>query len=232
MKRTLMVAATALFSILLLGLAPPQQTWTLPNVLDHLTAAAPHIHSVEAAAAVVDYTALVDEADHSAGKLYFERSQHGPRYVLDLTQPQATAKKLLYTDHTAYVYTPSAKQVMKYPLGNDPQAVNQYLLLGMGATGADLTRAFTVTLDGLTQLNGQDTVELTLTPRSNKLKSKLTRLDIWYNPRTWIGVQQKISQPGGDYHLLTLSHLDLNSPLSDALFSPSFPGATVITPHF
>lgn len=230
MKRAAAVLA-ALLSIFLLGLAP-QPPWTLPQVLDQLTAAAPRIHSVEASAAVIDYTALVDEADHSAGKLYFERSDHGPRYVLDLTQPAATAKKLLYVDHTAYVYTPSAKQVMKYALGNNPQEINQYLLLGMGATGADLTQAFTVTLDGPAQLNGQDTVELTLTPRSDKLKSKLTRLDIWYNPRTWIGVQQKIWQPGGDYHLLTLTHIELNSKLSDALFSTAFPGATVVTPHF
>ncbi|TAN22274.1 MAG: outer membrane lipoprotein carrier protein LolA [Acidobacteria bacterium] len=230
MKRVLTAAAAALLSISLLGLAPPQSTWTLPQVLDHLTAAAPKIHSLQAAAAVVDYTALVDEADHSSGKLYFEA--HGPRYVLDLIQPRATAKKLLYVDHTAYVYTPSAKQVMKYPLGKNPAGIDQYLLLGMGATGADLTRAFTVTLDGPVQLKGKVTVELTLTPRSDKLKSKITRLDIWYNPRTWIGVQQKIWQPGGDYHLLTLSAIKLNPKLSDPLFSTSFPGATVITPHF
>ncbi|MGH9414082.1 MAG: LolA family protein [Terriglobales bacterium] len=232
MKRLAAAGPLLVLLLLALGFAPRNQTWTLPQVLSDLSAAASRIHAVSADAAVVDYTALVEEADHSSGTLAFERSAHGPRYVLDLTQPKASAKKLLYTDQIAYVYTPSAKQVMKYPMGNNSEGINQYLLLGMGATGTDLTRSFTVTLDGPALLAGQPTIKLTLTPRSAKLKDKLTRVAIWYNPNTWIGVQQKIWQPGGDYHLLTLSHIKLNPRLSDKLFSPDFPGATVVTPHF
>ncbi|MGH9487273.1 MAG: LolA family protein [Terriglobales bacterium] len=231
MKRLARVAALMALAGLS-ALAQARKTWTVPEVLAALTRAAPDIRAVSADAAVVDYTALIQQSAHSAGKLYFERSRQGPRYVLDLNQPAATAKKLVYTDHTAWVYTPSAKQVVKYALGADPLALNQYLLLGMGASGAELTQAFLVTLDGATELDGKAAVELTLTPRAAHVKDKFTSIDIWYDPHTWIGVQQKIWQPGGDYHLLMLSQVELNPRLSNKLFSTSFPGATVITPHF
>ncbi|MGH9476084.1 MAG: LolA family protein [Terriglobales bacterium] len=218
---------------LLAAFAPRQQkSWTLPQVLAALTRAAPAIHSVSAAAAVVDYTALVQEADHSAGQLYFEQGAHGPRYLLDLTTPKATAKKLIYTGQTAYVYTPSAQQVVKYSMSAHPQEIDQYILLGMGATGAQLEKSFLVTLDGPDSVDGRAAVKLTLTPRSPRLQGRLTHLDIWFDPATWLGIQQQMWQPGGDYHLLTLSRVQLNPQLSVKLFSTDFPGATVIVPHF
>ncbi|MGH9468681.1 MAG: LolA family protein [Terriglobales bacterium] len=222
----------ALCLVALLGArSAPAAAWTLPEVLGALTRAAPGIHSVSADATVTDYTALIAQAAKSSGHLYFERERKGPRYVLDLTTPTDSAKKLLYTGHTAYVYTPSAHQVIRYKLGAKPGDVNAYLLLGMGATGADLTHSFEVSLDPATTLDGQAAVELTLRPRSRSLADKLTRLDLWYDPKTWIGMQQKIWQPGGDYHLLRLTHIEVNAKLPSGVFSTSFPGASVVTPQ-
>lgn len=233
-SRRIMIPALLALVALLAAFLPrqPERTWTLPEVLAALTRSAPALHSLSADAAVVDYTALVQESDRSWGHLDFERGAHGPRYALDLDKPAASAKKLLYVDHTAYVYTPSAKQVMKYSLDAHPDEVNQYLLLGMGATGKDLEKSFSIQLDGPAMLDGRRAVELTLIPKSASLKDKLTRLDIWYDPTTWVGIQQRMWQPGGDYHLLTLTHIEINPPLSDKIFSTAFPGATVVTPHF
>jgi outer membrane lipoprotein-sorting protein len=203
---------------------------TLPQVLAALDRAAPGIQTVSAAAQVDDYTALVQDTTTSRGKLYFRHDGQGPMYVLDLTTPAASARKLVYRDQTAYVYTPSAKQVMVYALGRQQPLVNQFLLLGMGATGAELQKSFRVELQPAAAVDGVTLVHLRLTPLDAQLAGKLTHLDLWYDPRTWVAVEQQMWQPGGDYHRLTLSSVQLNRKLNDKLFSTDFAGATVIHP--
>lgn len=210
--------------------APAAAPTTLGQVLAALDQAAPGIRSVSAAAQVDDYTALVQDTATSQGKLYFQHDGQGPMYVLDLTTPQAAARKLVYRKQTAYVYTPSAKQVMVYGLAEQQPMVNQFLLLGMGASGAELEKSFQVELQAPATLDGHAAVHLRLTPRDAKLSGKLTHLDLWYDPHTWIAVEQQMWQPGGDYHRLTLTQVKLNARLSGKLFSTDFPGATVIHP--
>ncbi|HET9784903.1 MAG TPA: hypothetical protein VFP94_08100 [Terriglobales bacterium] len=208
----------------------PAVPTTLPQVLAALDRAAPGIESVAATAQVDDYTALVQDTSTSQGKLYFRHDDHGPMYVLDLTTPQASARKLLYRDKTAYVYTPSAKQVMEYALGKQQPLVNQFLLLGMGATGEELQKSFRIELQPPETVGGVTMVHLRLTPLDAQLAGKLTHLDLWYDPHTWVAMVQQMWQPGGDYHRLTLSSVKLNSKLNDKLFSTDFHGATVVKP--
>ena len=230
MRRWLGLAVVgALFA--LAGFAPaPGGQMTLAQLLAALDQAAPGIHSVSAAAQVDDYTALVQDTSSSSGQLDFKHTGGAPMYVLDLTKPKAMARKLVYRDQTAFVYTPSARQVMEYPLGAQQPLVNQFLLLGMGATGQELAKSFRIELVGPETVGGVAAVHLRLTPLDAQLAGKLTHLDLWYDPQTWIAIEQQMWQPGGDYHRLTLSKVKLNPKLSDKLFSTEFPGATVVKP--
>src|SRR6185312_5334781 len=108
--------------------------------------------------------------------------------------------------------------------------VDEFLLLGMGATGGDLQSKFTVTLAGAEPLAGKPTIHLTLVPREAATRAKVPHLDLWYDPTTWVAVQQQIWQPGGDYHLVALSAVQVNSKLPGNTFSTDFHGAKVITP--
>jgi len=203
----------------------------LAGVIAALNAAAPQLHAVEADAEVTDYTALVQDSSVSSGKLYFERQGSGPAYALDLTTPPASAKKLVYRDRTAYLYTPASKQVEKIGLGDQQALVNQFLLLGMGSTGDALQAAYQVTYAGPATRNGTSTIHLTLVPKAPSAAAKFPRIEIWYDPATWIAVEQQLFQPGGDYHRILLSHIQRNPKIDGKVFSTSFPGATVVTPH-
>lgn len=224
------VAAVALTLVLAAAGQQAPPAMTVAQVLAALDQAAPRIRSVSAQAQVDDYTALVADTATSHGQLAFKRGDGQAMYALDLNQPPATARKLVYRHQTAYVYTPSAHQVMVYPLEQQQAMVNQFLLLGMGATGAELARSYTIALLPDGAVGGTPAVHLRLTPRDPKLAAKLTQLDLWYDPRTWVAVEQQMWQPGGDYHRLTLSAVKVNPKLSDKLFSTSFPGATVVRP--
>lgn len=203
---------------------------TLPDVLRALDRVAPSIHTVSAQVEVDDYTALVDDTSRSSGTFAFERTSAGPRYALDLTTPKAAAKRLVYRDHIAWVYTPASRQVLKYSLANKQALVDQFLTLGIGGTGRELAASFHAVLDGPQTLDGVPTVKLTLTPIAPAPGSKITHIDLWYNTSTWVAAQQQIWQLGGDYHRVHYLQVKINPRLSGDPFSTRFPGANVVVP--
>ena len=211
---------------------PPGQTAapTLADVFAAIDHAAPGLHALSAQADVADYTALVNDTDRSSGHFYYKSGTAGPMYALELTQPAASARTFVYRDRTAYVYTPASHQVMKYALGAKPELINQFLQLGVGATSAELTKTYQVALDGPASLDGVATVKLTLTPIAATLRDKFPHIDLWYDVHTWVAVQQQLWQPGGDYHLVHYTKVEVNPRLSDDRFPAKFPGATVIVP--
>lgn len=226
----LLLAGLAGLLLTLLANAAPVPAWTLPSVLAALDRAAPSIRSVQAQAEVTDYTALVDDATHASGMLYFERGAQTPMYALELSKPEDTAKTLIYRDHAAWLYVPAAKQVQEYKLGNQQEMLNQFLLLGMGASGAELEKSFQVSLDGSLAMAGAPVVKLTLVPRSAEAAARFPKIDIWYNTRSWVAQQVQLWQPGGDYHLIHYRDSKLNAPIDARRFATDFPGTTVIVP--
>jgi outer membrane lipoprotein-sorting protein len=218
-----------------IGLAAAAQTTppaaarpTLAAVLAALNRTAPRLHSLSARVQVDDYTALVADTSISTGRFYFERARHGPRYALELTQPSDSAKTLLYRDATAWVYVPASHQVDVYRLKDHAAAVDEYLLLGMGATGRELAASYHIVLDPPATLAGAAAVELTLKPRTAEAAAKIPKILLWFDPRTWVEIQQQIFQPGGDYHRVHYTDIRLNPDLSAEVFSTRFPGAKVV----
>lgn len=223
------VLAAYLGAFLAVAQTPASAPQNLEQVLHALDVAAPNIRSLTARADVADYTALVNDTSRSSGRFYFKRTASGPMYALDLTQPTDARRQLVYRDETAWVYTPSAHQVLKYPLAKQQSLVDRYLLLGIGGSGTELERNFSVAFDGPATLDGVATVKLTLTPKQES--GKLTHIDLWYDTSLWVAVQQQIWQPGGDYHLVHYTEVQRNPRLGDAPFSTHFDNATVVVPQ-
>ncbi|HUX66598.1 MAG TPA: hypothetical protein VMV31_03830 [Terriglobales bacterium] len=223
--------AAGLLLALAAAAAAQQAPATLAQVVAALNQAAPKIHAVSALAQVADYTALVEDTSRSSGTFAFRRTDQGPMYALDLTSPPEAARRLVYRDQTAWVYTPASHEVVKYALKGKQALVDQYLSLGMGASGDELARSFRLRYDGAATLAGVPTVKLTLTPRRPELAGTLTHIVLWYDTRTWIAAQQQIFQQGGDYHLVHYSEVRRNPALPDRVFSTRFPGARVIVPR-
>lgn len=202
---------------------------SLEAVLDQIDQAAPRIHTVIADSQSDQYTAIVEDHTIESGKLYYRKTSHGPELALSITQPAASKKTFIYKNETGWMYVPQSKQVQKYDLSKNRSLVEQFLLLGLGGRGHDLLKSFTVRLVGRATLDGVPTVELELKPKQTSLTNSIVAIDLWYSTRTWVAVQQKILQPGGDYRQLHYTHVELNPRVSDSLFDTHFPGATVIT---
>jgi len=225
------IALPAVVALLLAALALfAQAPASLDGVLRALDAAAPGIRTVSAKVTLSDYTALVRSTDRSSGMLYFEHQGGKVSYSLDLTQPRDAARQLMVVDGTGWYYVPAAKQVTKRAVGSNPDFL-QYLTVGMGASGADLSRLFTVSFDGAVQLGNRSTLQLTLVPRDAKVAANYPKIELWYDPRTWVPAQEQLWQPGGDVHTLQYTDTKLNRKLDPKVFSTAFPGASVVVQH-
>ncbi|MGH9393720.1 MAG: LolA family protein [Terriglobales bacterium] len=220
---------TAALALALLAAGFAQQpAASLAAVLQSLDAAAPGIHAVAAHAELEDYTALVHDSSRSTGMMYFERSGHSAMYALDLTQPKDAAMRVVLRDQALWRYVPAAKEVTKYPLGAKQGLVDQFLLLGMGASGEALTQSFAVSVAGTETLDGAPTVKLTLLPRAASVAAQYPKIELWYDTRTWVAAEEQLWQPGGDYHRVHFTQVKLNPKLDRAVFSTTFPGAAVV----
>lgn len=203
----------------------------LEGVLAAIDNAAHDIHSVVADSQSDQYTAVVDDHTIESGQLYYRKASHGPEMALYITQPAASEKTFIYKNETGWMYIPRSKQVQKYDLSKNRSVVEQFLLLGLGGTGHDLLKSFTVRLVGEASLGNIPTVELELKPRHADLANSITAIDLWYSTRTWVAIQQRVVQRGGDYRQLHYTHIEINAHIPDSRFSTKFPGATVVIAH-
>lgn len=225
------LAAGLFFASAPLPAARAQASDSLEAILTQIDQAAPHIHTVIADSQSDQYTAIVEDHTIESGKLYYRKTSHGPELALYITQPAASKKTFIYKNETGWMYVPQSKQVQKYDLSKNRSVVEQFLLLGLGGRGHDLLKSFTVRLVGRATLDGSPTVELELKPRQADLAHNIVAIDLWYSTRTWVAVQQKVLQQGGDYRQLHYTHIELNPHVPDSMFDNHFSGATVISAH-
>ena len=73
--------------------------------------------------------------------------------------------------------TRSSKQYQDVDLGNKADLTNQFLLLGFGSSGKDLSAAYTIQSEGEETVGGKTTTKLQLIPKDAKVKEKLSKVE-------------------------------------------------------
>jgi outer membrane lipoprotein-sorting protein len=160
----------------------------------------------------VSHNALLNEDEAFTGTMAVRHPKpHELRARVDILKPPAEAKKVLLTPHRVEMYYPKNNTVQIIDLDRkDSHLVDQFLLLGFGSTSAELRNSYKVELGGPETVAGQKTIRLVLTPRSQDVLAKLTKVELWISDTLGIAVQQKFWEPGGDYTLETYTNVKLN----------------------
>jgi len=106
--------------------------------------------------------------------------------------------------------------VQVYDIGNRRSLIDQYLLLGFGASSEDLKKAYTISYAGAEAIAGQQAGNIQLIPKSPEQLRQLSKVNLWISTSLGIPVQQKFwTGTAGDYKLVTYSGVKLNPSLSD-----------------
>ena len=160
------------------------------------------------------HTSVINDDSIDSGTIKLKREKSGgTRMLIDFTGTDA--KTVSLGDSTVSVYYPKIKTAQVYNIGDKKQAVEQFLLLGFGASSAELKQAYDVAWAGRDAVGGQQTGHLQLTPKSKDISRQVTSAELWISESNGLPLQQKIIFTSGDYWLVTYSDIKFNPPISD-----------------
>jgi outer membrane lipoprotein-sorting protein len=197
-----------------LAVSVPLSAQTLADTFARMDKTALQLKSVIAGIKRDVHTAVIndDEIDNGTIELKREKS-HDTRMLIDFTGPDA--KTVSLGESTVSVYYPKIKTVQVYDVGAKKQMVEQFLLLGFGASSNELKQAYDVTWAGRENVGGQQTGHLKLIPKAKDISRQVASAELWISEMNGLPVEQRIVFVSGDYWLVTYSDMKYNPSLSD-----------------
>jgi outer membrane lipoprotein-sorting protein len=178
------------------------------------------------------YTAVINDHAMDMGTIKVKREKsRDTRMLIELTSPDA--KTVSLDGQSVSVYLPKSKVDDVYDVGARRGLVDEFLLLGFGASSAELKEKYDVTLIGTERLGAADTWHLQLIPKSKDLLQHLKKAELWIVETTGLPAQQRLATSStGDFMLITYSNVKFNPSLPDSALKLNLPkGVTVEHPR-
>jgi len=201
--------------LLLASLSLPLMADNLSDVYSRLDKVAATFKGMTANVRQNVHTELVHDDSVENGTVKLRRPKPGDtRVLMDLTSPDQ--KTVAVEGDQIKIYLPKAKTVQVYDLRSRHNAVQQGLLLGFGATSAEIKASYDVTWIGSETLGGQPVSRIRLVPKSKEVLANMKQADLWLSNTGGYPLQQRVITSGtGDYLELTYSNIQINPPLGD-----------------
>lgn len=187
----------------------------LTQVLSHMDQTANRLKTLSADLEYTKVTVLVNDFSTESGELYFRNSKT-PDILIKFTVP--VPKVILFRKNKAEIYQPKINQVQEFDLSKHSQLIQQFLLLGFGTQSDDMQKVYAVKYLREEGLGGDTTALLELTPREESVASQLSKVQLWISEESWLPVQQKFFEAGGDYSVARYSSVKVNRNLPSSTF--------------
>ena len=193
----------------------PLRADPLADTFAHIDAAARTFKGMTANLQETVYTALAKDTSVSTGDIKLKRDKSGEiRWLVNFTQPD---QKMAALDGSqAKIYYPKTNIEQIYDISTKRDLVEQVMLLGFGATSAELKAHYDISFLGAESLGGQSTAHLKLIPKSPDMLKNFRQVELWISDSLGVPVQQKfLTSSNGDFEQFAYSSLKLNASLSD-----------------
>ncbi len=226
-RRPLIVAPAVKYMRNLLALAfalsVPLAAQSLTAVMTRIDKTAPQFKSMTADIKRTVHTAIVNDETVENGTIKFKREKAGDtRALIAFTGPDA--KSVAFDGASVSLYYPKIKTVQIYNVGDKRGLIDQFLLLGFGATSAELQTAYEITWVGMEKIAAKPANHLQLIPRSKEALQRLKKAELWIDADTGTPVQQRfVTSASGDFMLVTYTSMKANAPLSDGSLKLIYP---------
>src|SRR4051795_10214771 len=111
---------------------------TVQAALSRMDAAAAKFHSMSADVKMTTHTAILNDDTTESGTVRMRRGKDETEALIDFTGSK-DRRTIAFVEKAIQIYYPNLKLVQVYKLGRKSKLVDQYLLLGFGTSGKDLT---------------------------------------------------------------------------------------------
>ena len=182
-----------------------------------------HFRTLTASLQFTKVTAVVNDTSTETGRLYYSKDH---RVLIEMLNPEA--KEILFTGNKALLYYPKMKQIQEYDLEKHRAMVEQFLLLGFGTKGDELKDAYLITVLGETTLQGHPNpvLQVELTPKDERIRNNINRIQLWLDMASWVPVQQKFFEVGNDYLVTRYTEVKVNIEIPRSKLNLSAPKDT------
>jgi outer membrane lipoprotein-sorting protein len=162
------------------------------------------------------------EPQVQSGKAYFSRDG---RFRIDFSTP--AVKTILCTQTDLFIHDPAGAMVERYSLGKHPERLEPYAKLGFSLSGKAMSKDYLVALLGEEMMGDRKTLIFQLTPKADKVRASVSRIQIAIEQGSWLPLQQKMF-PGDPVKQLTMDYAQVsrNVPMDDSMFKPKWPKGT------
>jgi outer membrane lipoprotein-sorting protein len=210
------------------GASQTTAKWTTESVLGMMDRSAKGFRSLTADIENTKYTAVVKDTSTETGKIWV---RHDQKMRIEFTKPEP--RTILRTGNSLFLYNPKLNRVEEYDLGKNSAMVDQYIRLGFGTKSEDLKKSYVVAFTGEEELDKRKAVLLELTPKSEQMRSQITRIQMWIDEATWLPIQQKFYETGsGDYILFHYTNALEDLKINESEFKQDWPkNASHEKPH-
>jgi len=207
--------------------AQNRAAWTEDRIVEQLNKSAERFQTLTAELQFTKVTVVVNDTSTESGRLYFNKKG---AIKIEFLNPEP--KEVLFTGNKARIYFPKMSQIQEFDLGKHRALVEQYLLLGFGTKGDDLKDNYLITILGETKLDGRAVLQLELTPKDPRLRNQINKLYLWIDLASWLPVQQKFFEVGGDYFETRYTEMKINANIPASKQRLSAPkGTKVVKPR-
>jgi len=192
------------------------------NVLERMGAAGKDFRSFQANFTQKNYVAVLREFDDpESGIFIYARAKDGSALVRQ--EYKAPGRKILtIKGGEAVVYQPSLNQASKINLGKNRDKA-EFLALGIGQTPAKMRETFNVEYIGEEKIAGTACSMLLLKPKNSAVSAYFASITLWISNASNLPVQQKLTEPNGNYVLNTFTSEKLNPKVSEFDFEQKLP---------
>jgi outer membrane lipoprotein-sorting protein len=195
------------------GLSLPAAKESLETVLERMDRAASSFKALSADIKSVQHTAVINDDNTDIGRILMKRSKHDMRMLVELKQPDP--KSIAVQGHKVEIFYPKRNAVEEYDIGQRRELLDQFMLVGFGTSGKELSAAYNMNVLAGDTVAGQATTHLELVPKSPEVLKNLKKLELWIPESEGYPIQQKFYLAGGDYKLVTYTNVKVNPPLTD-----------------
>ena len=202
------------------------------EMIARMNKAAEAFKAMTAEVTYLTHTDVLNDNSTESGSVVMKKVLPGEvQGLIDFTKT-ADKRTVTFEKRRVRVFYPKTKIVQEYDLGEQGEQLDQFLMIGFGTSGTALARDYSMKVfppEPLKGRQGVQAVRLELIPAGAKAREYIKKLELWV-PTTGepYPLEEKISQPNGDYREITYSDLEINPRLRPDALQLKLPAGVVV----
>jgi outer membrane lipoprotein-sorting protein len=190
----------------------------LEAALSSMDRTAVGFHSAQAKFTWISYELVVSDTSEQSGEMFIRKSDKKTDLVASIKTPGQEKYVLVLGDNVT-VFQPKINQETIYKPGKNKDTFESFLVLGFGGGGHQLLDQFKVEYGGMEKVDGINTVKLKLTPKSQRVANLFATIELWIDPAKGVSLQQKLTDPSGNYRLAHYTNIEINKKAPEGTFA-------------